>query len=169
MSEKSGIQVIPENTLGHFARMHSLCIDIRNKGKRIYLLLEPRLKMPNTYCILSSFEADQLRDGIEPNCNHHRHCKRQDALVIASGGKHYPWYSKEHDTDFRWNPIGEWCVLPDGKRSTRHLIIHEQREWRSVKSVMQWIPIGSKGRTTGNRYKLHCKMPRAPQCKTIKG
>lgn len=116
-----------------------------------------------------------MRHGIDPECKAHRHASRSQVLILTSGGKHYPWRAEDLEfnennapVDFRWKAIGDMAILADGSLSTKHVVIRDAREWRIVGGVNQLVPIGSRGRSTGNKFKTHCKPPRAPRCKVIK-
>lgn len=113
------------------------------------------------FCLITPFEAEQIRQGENISCRNHKHLSRQDVLIMTGGTKLRPWLSD----DMNYHPIADWAMMPDGSESQRHIVLRQAREWRAIGSVMQWVPIGGKGRTTGNRTKIHLKPPRAPKCK----
>lgn len=126
------------------------------------------------FCLISPHEEQLLLLGSKISCKHHRHVSRQEALKLVGGGKHRPWLEdsehlrKREQITFNYHPIAQWAMLSDGKESQRHIVLRHAREWSQRNGSMQWVPLGSKGRTNGNRYKLHCKQPRAPHCRVIK-
>lgn len=116
------------------------------------------------FCLISPWEAIQLQQGENISCRDHRHIARAEVLQLTGGYKLRPWLDTQ---ECNFQPIADWAMMPDGSESQRHVVLRQAKEWRAIKSGMQLVPIGGKGRTTGNRYKLHCKPPRAPKCKVL--
>lgn len=143
--------------------------------KRILIALHyDSVKMPRiNFCLITPYEAEQIRQGIDISCRGHRHVSRVEVLRLTGGGKVRPWLEennalvKAEQISFNFHPIADWATLPDGKQSSRHVVLRNAREWRSIKGSMQWVAIGGRGRSHGLRYKIKCKPARAPKCKVI--
>jgi hypothetical protein len=126
------------------------------------------------FCLITPFEAEQIKLGLDISCRDHRHISRNEALRLIGGGKHRGWLEeseelrKRQQITFNYHPIADWAMMPDGSESQRHIVLRHAREWRQKNGSMQLVPLGMQGRSTGNRYKVHCKEPRAPYCKVIK-
>lgn len=115
------------------------------------------------FCLISPYESEQIRQGVDISCKDHRHISRNDVLILTGGTKLRPWLAEDEN----YFAVADWAMMPDGSESRKHVVLRQAREWRNKNSCMQWVPIGGKGRTNGNRYKIHCRQSRAPKCKTL--
>lgn len=101
----------------------------------------------NNFCLLSTQEADALRDGIQPNCSAHRHISGNEARRIVNGLEHRPWddpdLAKTGFISEAYKPTGKWAQLADGSASKKHLVVCVAREWKTLHGVKQWLPLGA--------------------------
>src|SRR5260370_40625085 len=141
------------------------------RGNLLQHSLKIRPRMPRiNFCLISPHESELLHTGQNISCRNHRHISRHEVLKLTGGGKARPFLEDDKDLikkaqiNFNYHPIADWAMLPDGRESQRHLVLRHAREWLPIGGTMQLVPLGAKGRTTGNRYKTHCKQPRPPKC-----
>jgi hypothetical protein len=103
----------------------------------------------NNFCLLSTHEADLLREGVAPNCrgNEHRHISANEARRIVNGLESRPWddpdLAKTGFISEAYRPTGQWAILADGTESAKHVVVRVAREWQTFRGVRQWLPIGA--------------------------